>query len=427
VSRGEILRNGSLRALLAAEVISTTGSMMTWLALPWFVLVTTHSPARMSLVMAAELIGVGAAGIPSGLVLQRIGARTTMLATDAIRAPLMLLVPVLHWTGHLSFASLLTLALLLGVFGAPSFTAQRLIVPELFGDDEKILSQVTALTQIAQRTTMLLGPAIGGVLIGALGATTVLVVDGATYVVSFLIVVLFVRAGARKRVEEDASTRGVLAGLRFLARERLLRLWMPLFVVGDAGWLAFFAAIPVLVLERFGADARIAGLLFAAFGAGAVLGNLVSFRFVSHRFDALTVIAVSVPFQAAPLWVLPLDVGVPVLFCAVLASGIANGICNPSIHATMMLRMPGAIRAKAAAAQGTIWGLGQPLGLLVAGPALSAFGARPVLVGFAAVQTVAMGGVALSSLRARGERVLVDGDELGVAVPPIGSVAQGGA
>ena len=52
MSRAEILRNGPLRALLAAEVISTTGAQMTWLALPWFVLVTTDSPAQMTLVMA---------------------------------------------------------------------------------------------------------------------------------------------------------------------------------------------------------------------------------------------------------------------------------------------------------------------------------------------------------------------------------------
>ena len=57
MSRAEILRNSSLRALLVAEVVSTTGAQMTWLALPWFVLVTTHSPARMTVVMSAELIG----------------------------------------------------------------------------------------------------------------------------------------------------------------------------------------------------------------------------------------------------------------------------------------------------------------------------------------------------------------------------------
>jgi predicted MFS family arabinose efflux permease len=262
-----------------------------------------------------------------------------------------------------------------------------------------VISQVGALTQIATRTTMLLGPPLAGVLIGVMGASNVLVVDAATYAFSFALVALFVRAGARMPVEEES--RGILAGLRFLIREPLLRVWIPLFVAGDAAWLAFFAAVPVLVVERFGADAKIAGILFAGFGAGAVAGNLVSFRFLSHRFDGLRVIAASVPFQAAPLWLLWLHVGAPVLFAAVLASGIANGICNPPIHAIWLLRMPQPVRAKAAAASGTIWGLGQPLGLLVAGPVLSAYGARPVLVGFAAVQTVAMLGVAAASLRAR--------------------------
>ena len=54
-----MLRNRSLVALLAAEVVSLTGSQMTWLALPWFVLLTSGSATRMSFVVAAELIGVG--------------------------------------------------------------------------------------------------------------------------------------------------------------------------------------------------------------------------------------------------------------------------------------------------------------------------------------------------------------------------------
>ena len=104
----------------------------------------------------------------------------------------MLLVPVLHWTGHLSYAPLLLLALLLGALTAPYFAAQRVIVPELLGEDESTVSQANALTQAAQRTTMLLGPPLAGVLIGLLGPAPVLVIDAATYVVSFLIVLVFV-------------------------------------------------------------------------------------------------------------------------------------------------------------------------------------------------------------------------------------------
>jgi predicted MFS family arabinose efflux permease len=399
VSRAEILRNTPLRALLAAEVISTTGSQMTWLALPWFVLVTTHSPARMTLVMIAELVGLTAAGLPSGAILQRLGARRTMLWADAVRAPLMLLVPVLHSAGHLSFGMLIALSFALGTFGAPYFAAQRLIVPELLGEDESVVTQANALFQGAIRVTMLLGPPIGGVLIGLLGAPSVLLVDAASYAISFTLVLLFVPRRAPVPAEENA--RGLLSGVRFLMREPLLRVWIPLFVVGDAAWQAFFAAVPVLVVERFDADAKIAGILFAGFGAGAVAGNIASFRFLSERIEGLRLIALSVPFQALPLWILPLDVGAPVLVAAIFASGIANGICNPTIHATWTLRMPPAIRAKALTASMTIWGLGVPLGLVVAGPVLSAYGARPVLVGFAAVQTAAMLGIAAASLRAR--------------------------
>ena len=73
MTRSAILRHVPLRALLVAEVVSTTGSQMTWLALPWFVLTTTGSPAQMTLVMIAELVGATAAGLPSGAVLQRLG------------------------------------------------------------------------------------------------------------------------------------------------------------------------------------------------------------------------------------------------------------------------------------------------------------------------------------------------------------------
>jgi MFS family permease len=399
VSRAELLRNVPLRALVVAEVISTTGSQMTWLALPWFVLVTTGSPTKMTFVLAAEVIGLGLAGLPSGSVLQRVGARRTMLFADALRAPLMLLVPVLHWTGHLSYPPLLLLALLLGALTAPYFAAQRVIVPELLGEDESTISQANALTQAAQRTTMLLGPPLAGVLIGVFGATPVLVIDAATYAASFLLVLVFVPARPPAPAAEES--RGLLAGLRFLVHEPLLKVWGPLFIVGDAAWQVFFATVPVLTIERFGADAKVAGVLYAAFGAGALVGNFLSWRVLAERVDGLKLVALTVPFQAAPLWLLGLNVPAVVLALAIFASGVGNGACNPTIHTIFTLRMPAAIRAKAMTASATLWAFGMPLGLFIAGPALSAFGAQPVLIGFAATQTLAMGGVALASLRER--------------------------
>jgi MFS family permease len=349
-------------------------------------------------VVLAELLGLAAAGLPAGSFVQRFGARRSMLITDLVRAPLMLLVPVLHWTGHLSLGALILLAALLGAFAAPYFTAQKVLVPELLGEDERVISQANALFQGAIRSTMLLGPPAAGVLIGLIGAANVLVVDGLTYLVSFALVALFVPKS--KPVPQEEEDRGILVGLRFLFHDPLLRIWGPLFVVGDAAWQAFFVAVPVLTIERFGADAKIAGALFAAFGAGALLGNFLSFRFFSQRIEGLRLIAMSVPLQALPLWVLTLDVGAPVMFTALLASGLGNGLCNPTIHSIFTLRMPTAIRAKAMAAAGMLWGIGTPLGLVFAGPVLSKFGPEPVLIGFALTQTVCMIAVAATSLRA---------------------------
>lgn len=82
-----LLRRRPLLALLAAEVVSTTGSQMTWLALPWLVLVTSHSATRMSLVVGAEIVGLGLFGLPGGKLLGRLGAWRTMLLCDGARAP----------------------------------------------------------------------------------------------------------------------------------------------------------------------------------------------------------------------------------------------------------------------------------------------------------------------------------------------------
>jgi MFS family permease len=86
VSRRELLRNRGLLGLLARDVVSMTGSQMTWLALPWFVLTTTGSPARMGVVLAVESASLAVFGFLSGNVVARLGPRRTMLIADAVRA-----------------------------------------------------------------------------------------------------------------------------------------------------------------------------------------------------------------------------------------------------------------------------------------------------------------------------------------------------
>jgi hypothetical protein len=77
-------RPGPLAALLAAGVVSTTGSQMTLLALPWFVLVTTGSPARMGVVVAADLLPM-------------VGLVPLLHAVGALSFPVLVGLVALHW------------------------------------------------------------------------------------------------------------------------------------------------------------------------------------------------------------------------------------------------------------------------------------------------------------------------------------------
>lgn len=398
----ELLRDRRLLALLVAETVSTTGSQMTWLALPWFVLATTGSAGKMTLVLGAEALGLILMGLPGGTILTKLGARRTMMLADAGRAPLALLVPLLHWAGALSFPSLLVLSAALGALSGPYFAAQRSIVPELVGEDERVVGKANAFMQTAQRITLLLGPATAGFLIAWFGAPSVIVIDAGTYVISLALVAGFV--STEPVAEISTAERGRLFdGLRFVVRDRLLRGWSVALVSGDAAWTAFFAAVPVLVFADYGANPRVAGWIFASFGVGAVLGNAVAFR-LQERADGLLVVGTLVYGQALPLWVLAFHVPASALAGAIFVSGLFNGLVNPSLHTVLTLRPPREIRARALSALGAVSMLSVPLGLAFAGPVLSTAGAHPVLVAFAITQTAAMTLLSLTSLRARAGR-----------------------
>jgi MFS family permease len=392
-----VLNTRPIRALLAAQVISVTGAQMTWLALPWFVLTTTGSATRTSVVMGAEAVGLAAFGIQSGNLVNRLGARRTMLLCDTLRAPTIAVVPILHWTGALSFPVLIAAAAGIGVFSAPYFAAQKVIVPEILGEDERVVTKMQTLSQSASRITMLLGPVSAGVLIGLIGAPSVLMVDAATYLVAVGLVAGFVPTGRRAAPGEEQGSR---AGIRFVLRDPLLRWWMLVFTIGDAAWMAIFLAVPVLTVQRYDSDPRVAGWLFASFGVGAIVGNIAAFR-VLDRTDGLRLVGLGILGQALPLWLLVLELPWPFVSATLILSGLANGLVNPSIHAILTLRAPPALRANVMAVVMTLFALVTPIGFLGAGPLLDAFGLDLLFGLCAAIQTVTMTGAAITAFRAR--------------------------
>ena len=167
------LRQPAMRAILAAEVISAVGTQMSFVALPWFVYTTSHSATKMGVVLAAQVLPAALLGIPSAVVVQRLGFRRTMLIADAVRGPLVAAVPALHLAGRLTLPLLLCLVFAVGVFSAPYASAQRLLIPVTFADDETLVVQGNALFDGVVRMAVLLGPAGAGLAIAAVGLSLI--------------------------------------------------------------------------------------------------------------------------------------------------------------------------------------------------------------------------------------------------------------
>ena len=381
----KLLRDHRLAALLVAETVSSTGTQMTWVALPWFVLRNTSSPQRMTWVIIAEVLPVAILGFWGGAIAGRVGTRRTMLTCDLARVPLFAAIPALHAAGVLPFPALLALVAVSGVFLAPYFSVQRAVVPEIVGEEQADVAQAAALFQAANRTTIFVGPPLAGVLISVIGTANVLYVDAATYLASFVLVATFVRL---PEIATDGPPTGVLDGVRFMARDKLLRLWTPAFTVIDICWMLLFASLPVLVVSSYHASPRIYGVLFGAMGGGALIGAFVSMKIV-RKVEALTLGAAAFTLEMASLWILAIPAPWEVAFTGMALAGFFTSLVNTPVHALITLRIPREIRTQALASFGVFQCIGSPIGLVLAGWALARYDTHSVLAVVLAVDTVA--------------------------------------
>jgi MFS family permease len=381
-----LLRAPGIAALLASQVVSALGSQMTFLALPWFVLATTGSPTKMSIVLAVELAPVAILGIPSGAVIARWGARRSMLVSDLARVPLIASIPLLHELGWLSFPMLLVLVSLVGVFMAPYFASQALILPELVGHDVRVVAQATALVEGARRATSLLGPAAAGLLIATFSAPVVLYADAATFLLSFALLLVFVPH--RPPLPQTDEGKGLLAGIRFVLRDRMLRVLCFTSLLANGFGQMLVAGLTVLAYEEY-SSSRVAGVFFAAFGAGAVLGSLVAVRLVG-RYDPLRLGATAFVALTLPVFALAIELPVPAIVVALALSSFFGPLVNAPLIGVITMRTPEAVRAKVMTAVITLAVLAGPAGMLVAGPFLETWGARPIFLLVAVGQLLAV-------------------------------------
>ena len=336
-------------ALTAAKLVSTTGSWTSTVAMPWLVLTTTGSPARMSLVLAAQLAGVVLLGVPGGAVVSRLGTRRTMLLGDAARVPLVALIPLLFHLDALAFPLLLALAFAVGSCTAPYVAAQRLAVPELVGEDPHRVARANSLIDGATRIGNLIGPALAGVLIGGLGAANVLWFDAVTFLLSFGIVLLLVHPRPHPPTVSAPAMRSgprwLPAGLRTMAADPVLRwITIALLCVGVT-YPLIMVTLPVLTTTRYGSDPRTYGALVAASGLGLAVGSVVAV-WVTGRWPLAVLGGVAAAGAMGPLWLLPLPLSRLGTGTVLAVSGLFIPVFSACLTSTFTLRTSPALRTR---------------------------------------------------------------------------------
>ena len=394
-----MLKNRSLIGLVSAELVSLTGSSMTFVALPFFVLVTTGSTAKMGWVLAAEMLPIAIFGIPAGTVISKLGAKKTMLICDAARGPLMLVIPILHHYGDLSFAALLGTTFAIGIFAAPYFASSRLIVPEVAGEDEQAVASVNAVLSGANQVTQLAGPVLAGVLIGLFTPATVLVVDGCTYIFSFLMILIVVRAG--KRVEAAAQQKGVFAGLKFLLGDSLLGPMVIAACVINFVAQGIVLGVQAIDYFRYNASGHVVGILFAGFGIGALAGAIVAQQ-LTQKVPLLKLAAIAIVAMPLPLFLLSPTTPWPVATLIIAGFAFFTPLVNAPVIGILTVRTPAELRPKVMTAVMTVATMAGPFGFIAAGYLLRHVSLGSFFIGLPAL--LMLGGLAFAGVLLRQQR-----------------------
>lgn len=366
---------GPILALLAANAVSLVGSMLTLVALPWFVLVTTGSAAKTGLAGMFEALPAFMAGIFGGTLVDRLGYKRSSVIADVVSGIGVALVPLLYHTVGLAFWQLLGCVFLGSLLTVPGITARRAMLPELAQLAGWRLERINASFESVQYIALLLGPPLAGVLIALIGASNVLWLDAASFAISALVVAVAiprvasgVEGAARGTYREELR-----AGLRFIRNDQLLfTLAVSVAISNMLNSPLFGVVLPVYAKETYG-KASVIGVVVAAVGAGQIIGATL-YGAIGHRLPrrALWIAA----FVAIPIpWLtlifthsLPLTIG------ALAVGSVFSGPCNPMMVTIRHERIPQELRGRVFSTFSAITGMAQPLGLALGGVAVAAFG-----------------------------------------------------
>ncbi|MER7243532.1 MFS transporter [Kribbella sp. NPDC000426] len=355
------LRVTAYRRLWTGQVLSGFGGQLTFVAVMFQVWDQTSSPAWTGAVGLAQALPLIVLGLFAGTLVDRLERRRIYLITTCGQLLTATVMASQLLFGRVPVGVLLALIAVQASFGATAGPVARTVLPQLLSRDQ--LAAGIALNRIGFQGAMLLGPALGGVIIGAWGVGVCYSIDA----LSFLAALYGVLGLPRMQIEATAKPglRGVWDGLTFVASTPVIR--GALITDLAATVLSMpISLFPVINAERFGNNPRTLGLFLTAIAVGGVAASLFSGSFTRLSRHGVVMLCGSAAWGIA----LALFAFSPVPWLALVClafAGAADTVAVVSRSTIVQLHTPSELLGRVSAAEQIVGQAGPDLGNLRGG------------------------------------------------------------
>jgi MFS family permease len=357
------------RLLWFGELVSTTGSQITLVAVFIQVYDLTGSSAAVGLVGLAQLVVMVAVTVFGGPIIDRVDRRRLLLGAQIGQAVTTLVLLAGALAGDPPLLLVYTAAGLSAGLSGFGLSTRSAIVPNVVRPP--MLATALALNQVMWGTCLLVGPAVGGLLVGGLGLSWAYGVDAISFGLGLLI---FVGLGPAppKDVTAPDGTRAIWDGLRYLKGRRVLQSTFTADLVAMIFGMPR-ALFPVLAMTQFDAGAEVVGILFSAVSLGALLGALTTGWVQRVRRQGLAVL-VAIAVWGAGITAFGLSGSNLVLALGCLAVAGAADVVSAVFRGTILQSsIPDALRGRMSAVHILVVTGGPRIGDVEAGLVAAAF------------------------------------------------------
>jgi MFS family permease len=382
-------KHRNYRLFFIGQVISVSGTWMQNVALAWLVLQLTHSPVAVGVLALCRFGPFTLFGLFAGVIADRLDNRRTVIATQATQMALSAILAALAISGTVTEWQAYALAALTGtalVLDAPS---RQGLVFQMVGRAE--LPNAVALNSSLFNVSRIVGPAIGGVVIAGVGVGWCFALNAVSFL-AVLTSLLLMREDELVPLERGERPRllaGMREGLAYALRTPHVLAVLAMMVVFATLCFNFNVLLPVLAKQTLHAGPSAYGVLSAAFGAGALIGALVSAARARASWRALLVGAAG--FGLCELLVAPAG-SVAAAALLLFVTGVFFTVYTANSNATLQLDTPDHLRGRVLGLYYYAWNGTAPLGGLLVGW-LCAHGGTELAFAVAGVSGLAMAAV----------------------------------